>query len=239
MLEQILNLLKIAGILLLVTAIWLISIAVVYRDINRRRLHSVEQFLWLAAVTLLPLVGFLIYWVARLLTRLLLPENALQEEDPRLRLTAVKRSEGPPAPSPSPARRLPTIGAEEAAGVKRTVPMLDPWEEPAATSKSAPAVQYTLVALEGPYLGSKFPLPSFPARLGRGSSVAVQLNADQGVSRQHAEVYVDATHGVQIRDLNSTHGTFVNGQRIQNAQLSPGDRVTVGLSTLLFTDVQG
>lgn len=232
MLEQLLELLKIAGILLLFTAIWLISIAIVFRDINRRNLHGIEQFLWLAAVALLPLVGFLIYWVARFLTRLLLPDSrsaSFNQEDPRLRMTEVK-------PPPEAPRRMPTIAAQETP--THTVPVLDPWDA-SATSKGLPSRKFTLVALDGPYTGSKFPLSSLPARIGRGSSASIQLNADQGISRQHAELYPEPAGGVRLRDLNSTHGTFVNGQRVIDTRLTPGDKISVGLSTLLFTDIQG
>jgi hypothetical protein len=42
--------------------------------------------------------------------------------------------------------------------------------------------------------------------------------------------------GVRIRDLNSTHGTLVNGMRTGDTILTPGDRVTMGMSTFLFSD---
>jgi pSer/pThr/pTyr-binding forkhead associated (FHA) protein len=67
----------------------------------------------------------------------------------------------------------------------------------------------------------------------------VQLNADQGVSRQHAEIYTEPNGQPRIRDLNSTHGTYVNGQPVSDTRLSLGDRVTFGQSTFLFTDGRG
>ena len=85
-------------------------------------------------------------------------------------------------------------------------------------------------------MGSRFALAQFPARIGRGSSAALALNLDQGISRQHAELYLDNNGRVHIRDLNSTHGTFVNDQRVVDAPLSLGDRVKVGVSAFLFTN---
>jgi hypothetical protein len=235
MFEQVIDVLKVAGALFLFTAIWLITIAVVFRDIQRRKLRGIEQFLWLAATALLPLVGFLIYWVARLLSRILLLEEK-PGEDPRLRLTMAR----PPVfqqraehSAQAQARPLPTLQANEVRGGVEpgasTMPALDPW----ADQPPGQGAHMALVVLDGPHTGAKFPLHQLPARIGRGTSVAVPLNADQGISRQHAEIY-SSNGQVRIRDLNSTHGTYVNGQRAGDALLRPGDRVQVGVSTFLI-----
>jgi DNA-binding NtrC family response regulator len=48
-----------------------------------------------------------------------------------------------------------------------------------------------------------------------------------GVSRQHAELFRQGPlHGV--RDLGSTNGTYLNGERIESAALSEGDVLRVG-----------
>ena len=36
-----------------------------------------------------------------------------------------------------------------------------------------------------------------------------------------------------VRDLGSTHGTFVNGLEVTEAHLMPGDKLTIGLSNFL------
>ena len=38
----------------------------------------------------------------------------------------------------------------------------------------------------------------------------------------------------QIVDLNSTNGIKVNGRRVDQAALEPGDRITLGLTELTF-----
>jgi pSer/pThr/pTyr-binding forkhead associated (FHA) protein len=35
-------------------------------------------------------------------------------------------------------------------------------------------------------------------------------------------------------DLGSTNGIKVNGQRVNRAELSPGDRITIGVTDLTF-----
>src|SRR5687767_7561126 len=67
-----------------------------------------------------------------------------------------------------------------------------------------------------------------PLRLGAGSVVlgrdeaAGQCLDFPGVSRRHAELYAQGAMRC-VRDLGSTNGTFLNGERTQNAALSAGD----------------
>jgi pSer/pThr/pTyr-binding forkhead associated (FHA) protein len=47
------------------------------------------------------------------------------------------------------------------------------------------------------------------------------------VSRKHCRVIKEAD-SVRVEDLGSSNGTYVNGQRVQEAILQPGDTVKVG-----------
>lgn len=77
-------------------------------------------------------------------------------------------------------------------------------------------------------LGARMPirLDDTPLLLGRGEAGTGQLDFP-GVSRRHAEV---ARQGplYTIRDLGSTNGTFLNGERIQASALSEGDVLRLG-----------
>lgn len=60
---------------------------------------------------------------------------------------------------------------------------------------------------------------------------------DPGISRRHGEIRVttDGPHlKATVRDLGSTNGTFVNGERISSQRLEDGDRVTFGRTTVTF-----
>jgi ABC-type multidrug transport system ATPase subunit len=54
---------------------------------------------------------------------------------------------------------------------------------------------------------------------------------DLGVSKQHAELRTSPTGGFQILDLGSHNGTFVNGTRINQAELKDGDIIAIGHAT--------
>ena len=72
------------------------------------------------------------------------------------------------------------------------------------------------------------------ALIGRDSACTVVLD-HPGVSRRHAEVRVGADRA-ELRDLRSTNGTFLNGERVFGfRELRPGDRVDVGPYALEFT----
>ena len=73
--------------------------------------------------------------------------------------------------------------------------------------------------------------PSGSTTIGR-SKVNGILVEDALASRVHA-VLVFGPAGVEIRDNNSSNGTFVNGQRITRALLHEGDIVTIGNTDLV------
>ena len=53
------------------------------------------------------------------------------------------------------------------------------------------------------------------------------------VSRVHCRLTALPDGGLEVRDLESTNGTFVNGQRVQTARVLPGDRIGVGRVELI------
>ena len=68
--------------------------------------------------------------------------------------------------------------------------------------------------------------------IGRSREADIVLQ-DPNVSRRHAELRRDEG-GWQIVDLGSTNGIKVNGRRVNNQPLSPGDQVTIGVTDLTF-----
>jgi hypothetical protein len=72
--------------------------------------------------------------------------------------------------------------------------------------------------------------PSVPlrqgCRIGRDPECLVLIDGP-GVSRQHAEI-VFRGPGFALRDLGSTNGTYLNGQRIAEAAIEPGAIVRIG-----------
>src|SRR5215470_7401469 len=63
-------------------------------------------------------------------------------------------------------------------------------------------------------------------KLGKVASAHLRLD-DDSVSRMHAIIEV-GRDDVQIIDLGSTGGTFINEQRVNKAKLRTGDSIKVG-----------
>ncbi|MBS1712928.1 MAG: FHA domain-containing protein [Armatimonadetes bacterium] len=134
----------------------------------------------------------------------------------------------PPAQAPQPygyqqPPTQPTVAMPQAAPQPTMV-------YPAQPQPSQPTVMpgygaMTLVAVTGPLTGQRFPVAG-AVELGR-EATGVSLGFDSQASRRHASVS-PAQGGLQVMDLGSTNGTFVNGQRVQTAFLRPGDTLTVG-----------
>ena len=70
-------------------------------------------------------------------------------------------------------------------------------------------------------------LPGSIRTLGRATGADFIVDATL-VSRVHCRLTVSAAGNLEVRDLESTNGTYVNGERIDAVRLAPGDRVQVG-----------
>jgi hypothetical protein len=68
--------------------------------------------------------------------------------------------------------------------------------------------------------------------VGRGSEADIRVT-DSAASRQHLQLIWDGTAGI-ARDLGSTNGTKINGQRFREAALSPDTVITIGQTPLRF-----
>ena len=63
--------------------------------------------------------------------------------------------------------------------------------------------------------------------LGRATRADFVLDAAL-VSRFHCRLSVTATDTLEVEDLQSTNGTWVNGRRVQRLQLAAGDQLRIG-----------
>jgi diguanylate cyclase (GGDEF)-like protein len=98
-----------------------------------------------------------------------------------------------------------------------------------------------LVFLRGELLAVPIPLDRDEVILGRALEANVRVN-DARASRLHARINAredtsaGATDAIRyfITDLNSTNGTLVNGERITEAELQNGDKITIGEHLLRF-----
>lgn len=102
-------------------------------------------------------------------------------------------------------------------------------DDPGATAVRPVLPKYVLRGVSGEGFGRSYPLVG-PTVVGRAPECALRLD-EAGLSRQHARL-VPTNEGLQIEDLGSTNGTFVNGKRVQRGVAVPGDEV--GFDTLRF-----
>jgi pSer/pThr/pTyr-binding forkhead associated (FHA) protein len=98
--------------------------------------------------------------------------------------------------------------------------------------ETGPPVKAWLLSRSGPYAGARFPLPPGITRVGRApDNDAVIDGADcAGVSLYHLENQRDDGGACRVRDLGSTNGTWVNGERITEAEVSLPAQVRLGAS---------
>ena len=71
---------------------------------------------------------------------------------------------------------------------------------------------------------------SLPAIIGRGREASLTLPHPL-VSRQHCELF-ESEGRLMVRDLGSLNGSFINNERITEAELPAGELLTIGTVTL-------
>jgi len=94
-----------------------------------------------------------------------------------------------------------------------------------------------LLVIAGPDQGRVFPLQEGKSlSVGRGQNTETRLK-DPQVSRVHCQVTIEGRK-IMLLDSGSTSGTLVNGKRVSQQELKPGDVIQIG-STQLRVNLEG
>jgi hypothetical protein len=127
----------------------------------------------------------------------------------------------------------------------------EPWETPGFSSSSyrpGPAPGET--CLLGPDTrpaaglygtgtcrGEQISLAKLPCVVGKMRDYVDQVLDDSSVSRMHARFAVEGDGSISVRDLNSTNGTWLNGERLrpnESRALQQGDHLRLGRMEFIF-----
>jgi len=127
----------------------------------------------------------------------------------------------------------------------------EPWETPGFSSSSyrpGPAPGET--CLLGPDTrpaaglygtgtcrGEQISLAKLPCVVGKMRDYVDQVLDDSSVSRMHARFAVEGDGSISVRDLNSTNGTWLNGERLrpnESRVLQQGDHLRLGRMEFIF-----
>jgi pSer/pThr/pTyr-binding forkhead associated (FHA) protein len=84
-----------------------------------------------------------------------------------------------------------------------------------------------LVAEGGPFDGRVFELPAGRVVLGRAADCALVFD-DPSLSRKHCALQQTGAAAIELEDLNSSNGTYVNGRRVESGVASVGDVLRFG-----------
>jgi pSer/pThr/pTyr-binding forkhead associated (FHA) protein len=79
--------------------------------------------------------------------------------------------------------------------------------------------------------GREYRLTKSITNIGRGTDADIQIT-DAGASRLHCAIVLGSQ--VIVRDLGSTNGTSVDGQKITEANLRDGSIIKIGNTTLTY-----
>ena len=85
--------------------------------------------------------------------------------------------------------------------------------------------------LYGAERGNRIDLKNLPVTIGKAQAYADVILEDPSVSRVHARIYRGENGGIEIRDLDSTNGTWINGVKLspnERRRVQRGDEVKFG-----------
>ena len=91
-----------------------------------------------------------------------------------------------------------------------------------------------LIVVAGPLLGERFSLGPTEFKIGRAPACHVQL-AEPGAAWDHC-VLRPHDSGWRILDCHTGNGTYVNGMRVRDQVLEPGDQINVGETIFAYRD---
>jgi serine/threonine-protein kinase len=94
-----------------------------------------------------------------------------------------------------------------------------------------------IAVIAGPHQGQVFTFTGHDTFLvGRSKRAHFRLpEKDEYFSRSHFLVEVNPPH-CRLMDMKSTNGTFVNGKKVQVADLAHGDKIQAGQTILHIVD---
>jgi pSer/pThr/pTyr-binding forkhead associated (FHA) protein len=103
--------------------------------------------------------------------------------------------------------------------------------ESGATRVRAAAPKFVLRGVSGNTFGKMYGVTG-PMTIGRSAECDISIPVEE-ISRRHALVKPNA-YGLQIEDLGSSNGTYINNKRVQNGQLNPGDELRLDQVRLML-----
>lgn len=87
-------------------------------------------------------------------------------------------------------------------------------------------MQISLVMVNAAGESKEVPVKQLPASIGRGERCRVRIPL-AAISRHHCDLALEDDELV-VRDAGSSNGTYVNGERVQERELIPGDLLAIG-----------
>lgn len=102
-------------------------------------------------------------------------------------------------------------------------------DDPSVTAVRLVLPQYVLRGVSGSVFGRNIPLLA-ATTIGRSQKCNLQID-ESGLSRIHARV-IPGGDGVQLEDLGSTNGTYINDKRVVRGVAKVGDEI--GFDTVRF-----
>lgn len=143
----------------------------------------------------------------------------------------IRRASGSQEPAPRPLPRS-SMGPGQGPRSVSAPSLSGSGAVPSVPADSLAAQLNWLVGIAGDVQGKTFHVANRIATIGRGLGNFIQTT-DPDASRVHCQ-FMPVPGGLQIKDMESSNGTFVNGQQITVRLLKDGDQVRIGKAVVVY-----
>lgn len=105
------------------------------------------------------------------------------------------------------------------------------------STAEASAAAFVLSVVEGPDSGRSHPVGTGDHVVGRARDCTFVL-ADPAASRKHFRLMCRG-ETLEVMDMGTSYGTFVNGERVSRGRVQVGDRLQIGDSVFVIESSAG
>ena len=131
----------------------------------------------------------------------------------------------------------PSFESTREANLSEVEAKLDAIAHPAGDRTTSVSQPIQKLIVEGHCLSPVVVTPLDKITFGRSNECGLAIPTDHRISRVHCAVECSPLEAL-LRDLQSTNGTYLNGQRIRLAKLIDGDRILIGATVLIVRIVR-
>lgn len=114
----------------------------------------------------------------------------------------------------------------------------EPAREPDRAEPGEAEIVGYLLGIRGPFENQIFAVGQGTQIIGRCKRASIRVKDDARTSREHVLLSPREDGDIEVFDLHTSNGTYVNGHRIRKARIRAGDKLSIGQSVFEYSNAE-